>query len=326
MAKENNSIIWIIGIGIVLFLVLTQTNIFKKQQESSSISINYYDKEGNKIIPKYEVPIRNPFSLFAIFSPSISSIWNPSYRYSDGTTCGYRNYLPVYIGKGTGFCGYTTNYASAFVFPTTGIPKYGTVASTDFCFSYNSGSGKTLSLAASGTGICMSGCDATSLWSEVTSGGVGGANYILSSSCSPCIRFVSEAPSIESAIKYDRPFSIKMIPLNTGDSQTTITSINSLTINYNYASIDFTVTALNNGNVLYENVYISGYSSNLPSGIFPVTNYSLPIGSSINWTSSKIEVGSGWAETTKIFLVNISGYNTYTKQVEVRNASISVGF
>ena len=48
MKKQDNIIIWIIGIAIV-FLVLTQTNIFKKQ-EAFGLNVHYY-KDGVEVFP-----------------------------------------------------------------------------------------------------------------------------------------------------------------------------------------------------------------------------------------------------------------------------------
>lgn len=47
---ENNKILWIIGI-ILLLLVLTQTNLLKKQDKEvqSGIIATYYDANGNQI-------------------------------------------------------------------------------------------------------------------------------------------------------------------------------------------------------------------------------------------------------------------------------------
>ncbi len=50
MAKKNNIIYWIIGI-VIFFLVITQTNIFKKQEtEMLGLNIHYY-KDGVEIFP-----------------------------------------------------------------------------------------------------------------------------------------------------------------------------------------------------------------------------------------------------------------------------------
>jgi len=324
MAK-NDTIFWVIGIAIFVFLILPNINLSQKENDIG-LTVNYYDSEGNKVVPRYEIPIKNP-SLFAIFNPPVSNIYNPSRRESDGTTCGFRTYFPIYIGKGLGFCGYTTNYIAGIVFPTTGIPRYGMVTSTDFCVGYSSAPiGKTTIFGVYGAGLCSSGCDGISVWNEIFSGGSGGATHTwTSSSGSLCKRFVNEASSIENAIENNRPFSIKVLPYNSGDSIFTINSA-SLTLNYDVGSIDLIVTASNTGALPYENIRISGVSPNIPAGAFAEVSHNLSSGSSVSWNSSKIGVESSWAETNQVFLVNVTGYNTYTKQTETRTASVTVPF
>ena len=60
MAKQD-SILWIVGIGLILLVVLSQSNLFKQQEEGMiGLNVHYY-KDGVEVFPTK--------SLFSIVTP-----------------------------------------------------------------------------------------------------------------------------------------------------------------------------------------------------------------------------------------------------------------
>jgi hypothetical protein len=90
MAKNNNWIFWIIGI-IVLFLVITQTDLLKpKQTEFATISVQYYN-DGVEVIPQK--------SLFSIVTPPGGSYNQISF--SIGATATGKSYSNIRVVSAT---------------------------------------------------------------------------------------------------------------------------------------------------------------------------------------------------------------------------------
>ncbi|KKN08550.1 hypothetical protein LCGC14_1055500 [marine sediment metagenome] len=71
MAKQNNTILWIIGI-VIIFLVFTNSS-FTKKEDFVALKVHYYDQSGNEInMQENEVEIKSETKNF--FKDLISSI------------------------------------------------------------------------------------------------------------------------------------------------------------------------------------------------------------------------------------------------------------
>lgn len=63
--KKSIRLYWALGIIILALVILSQTDLFKKQEESMSLKVHYYDENGKEILPNKGI-----FSLFSIIIPS----------------------------------------------------------------------------------------------------------------------------------------------------------------------------------------------------------------------------------------------------------------
>ncbi len=106
MKKQNNTILWIIGI-VIFFLVITQTNIFKEQEtEMLGLNIHYY-KEGVEVFPT------KGFFGFSIVTPPGGSYDQISFDIS-ATNTGDVPFSDVKVYTAT-----PTAFLSALGYPTT---------------------------------------------------------------------------------------------------------------------------------------------------------------------------------------------------------------
>lgn len=72
--KNQNTILWILGIAILLLLVVTQTNLFQTQEtEDFSIKVHYYDINGDEIYPDAKISGEDTLSYFNFFKNIFSS-------------------------------------------------------------------------------------------------------------------------------------------------------------------------------------------------------------------------------------------------------------
>ncbi len=152
--KNQNTTLWIIGIGILLLVVLSQTDLLEAQDDFS-IKVHYYDVNGDEIFPQAdtigedelsfgeEVTIkesgffRNLISqvgLFAIVSTNVNQAYQDwgdiRYRFGDGRW--YHSNSQPTLGIGTNTMAGGGKNRAWITFDVSGVPNNAIITGLNF--------------------------------------------------------------------------------------------------------------------------------------------------------------------------------------------------
>ncbi len=248
--KNQNTILWIIGIGILLLVVFSQSDLIK-EQEDFSIKVHYYDINGDEIFPKAHISgedtlsfgeaevkenwFRNLLSsvgLFAIYTDCTPPSCNSGYT-DEGISCGStsctRNCIKYEcINPSTLYSGSGSRWLGEDYGIQTYLTKSATIYPGSYCYSITSSS--SWSETSTGVGVQIGVGDKAKIGSSYKSD----INYIGNHASTSTSATICSKPNSDYQIS-----GCGLVKTNLGGSWSSSTSVSAFGQEYSFAWVDY---------------------------------------------------------------------------------------